>query len=372
MRSKIAALILTLTAQSWQFPRDHFNHPDFRTEWWYYTGNLQSADGHRFGFELTFFRQANDQAAAAAPSPWRPDQLYLAHLALSDIDNRRFYHTERLNRAGPGLAGADLAHRAYWNGNWRVRWVSLETAAQQLEAVTDQITLILDLKPEKPLVLHRKNSPYLSFTRLIAQGRLILNNQTFTLQGLAWMDHEFFTTRLSNDLAGWDWFSIQLANKEELMLYRMRTKNGETSPGSSGTYIDSSGASHFLASTQFSVSPSQLWQSPTSHAHYPLAWEIDVPSIALHLSEKPAFENQEFFMPNSMSPTYWEGAVTYRGQIRSRPVEGSGYLELTGYAPDSRPLSQVAPTPRNKPRQSPTHSAALPVATQTRSRAALP
>src|SRR5882724_4967027 len=161
MRSKIAALILTLSAQNWQFPRDHFNHPCYRTEWWYYTGNLQSPDGHRFGFELTFFRQANDQAAAAAPSTWRPDQLYLAHLTLSDIGNRLFYHTERLNRAGPGLAGADLAHRAYWNGNWRVRWVSLETAAQQLEAVTDRLNLTLDLKPEKPLVLHHKNSPYL-------------------------------------------------------------------------------------------------------------------------------------------------------------------------------------------------------------------
>jgi predicted secreted hydrolase len=360
MKSRLIAgltiITLSLSAQHWriasadyryEFPRDHFNHNDFRTEWWYYTGNLRAADGHRFGFELTFFRQAVQlpaQEATVSYEVWRPDQIYLAHLALTDIDTREFYHTQRLDRAGPGLAGASFKHQQYWNGNWHVRWISLETKEQELQAVCDRFTLKLDLKPAKPFVINGRNgisqkgplageaSHYLSFTRLRAAGQLQWRGKMFQLDGLAWMDHEFFTEPEDNTLAGWDWFAIQLDNNEELMLYRLHTKSGAMNPYSSGTYVDSQGEAYFLAASQFSLTPGDTWQSRASGARYPLAWKISVPSVGLELTETTAVQNQELFTTDDVSPSYWEGAVTYQGHIHSQTVKGAGYLEMTGYA----------------------------------------
>jgi len=302
MRSKVAILLVTTallgSAQNWQaalpgyryqFPRDYFNHPDYQIEWWYYTGNLKAADGHRFGFELTFFREGVrlDRQAAQSENPvWRPDQIYLAHLALSDLDGGHFFHTERLNRAGPGLAGADLDRHRYWNGNWQVLWTDLSRGNQQLQAVCDQFKLTLALTPEKPLVIHGKNgisqkgpapgdaSHYISFTRLKALGELDESGKNVAVSGLAWMDHEFFTESAQSNLAGWDWFAVQLDNNEELMLYRLRLRSGGESPYSSATYVDAQGAAHFLAASEFVLSPGEQWRSSASGARYPVSWTI--------------------------------------------------------------------------------------------------
>lgn len=339
---------LALPGYQYQFPRDHFNHPEFQTEWWYYTGNLRAPDGRRFGFELTFFREAihlSKEQVAASDATWRPDQIYLAHLALSDIDGQQFFHTERLNRAGPGLAGSSLDQQRYWNGNWQVRWVSLSTGEQQLRAICSRFTLELDLTPEKLFVIHGRNglsqkgplpgqaSHYISFTRLHAAGNLSnWNGRSYRLDGLAWMDHEFFTQVKDDSLAGWDWFAIQLNNNEELMLYRLRTKSGQNDPFSAGTYVDAQGRAHFLSAADFSILPDEIWHSDASGARYPIAWNISIPCLQLDLSERTPLKNQELFAKDSAAPTYWEGAVTYNGRIHSRPVTGMGYLEMTGYA----------------------------------------
>jgi len=337
---------LALPGYHYQFPRDHFSHPDYQTEWWYYTGNLRTADGHRFGFELTFFRQALDlpqRFAVISDATWRPDQIYLAHLALSDIDGGEFYHTERLNRAGPELAGVDSEKGRYWNGNWQVRWLSDATGKQQLEAVCRRFTLQLDLTPEKPFVIHGQNgvtqkgpeigraSHYISFTRLRAGGELKLNRASLSLNGVAWMDHEFFTDQLDSTDAGWDWFAIQLENNEELMLYRLRKKPGQADRYSSGTYVDAHGEAHFLHGSELWLSPGAVWQSQNSGARYPLTWEIRIPSLNLELSERTALKDQELFSKDRAFPSYWEGAVAYSGRIHAQPVSGVGYLEMTGY-----------------------------------------
>lgn len=366
MKSRVLAALavvsLIASAQQWQialpgyrydFPRDYFNHPEYRTEWWYYTGNLRAANGHRYGFELTFFRQAVPLAVPAAVpenATWRPDQLYLAHLAMSDIDGQTFYYTERLNRAGPGLAGISLQQQRYWNGNWQVRWSSLETGDQQLQAVCDRFTLTLNLKPEKPIVIHGQNgvsrrgpasgqaSHYISFTRIAAQGRLDRSGESIALAGFAWMDHEFFTERDNNDAMLWDWFAIQLDDNEELMLYRLRDRSGRETPYSSATYVDAAGKARFLNSTQFSVTPGERWQSPHSGARYPTRWSVTIPELGLHLSEQTPLKDQELFTKDGVSPTYWEGAVSYQGQIHKKNVTGVGYLEMTGYARGGRNL----------------------------------
>lgn len=360
MKNKSVAFLLTAAviacAQTWQvalpgyaysFPRDYFDHPDYETEWWYYTGNLRAPDGHRFGFELTFFRQAVRLKTGTAESEnatWKPDQLYLAHLALSDIDGGTFYHTERLNRAGPGLAGISLKQQRYWNGNWNVRWNSLTTGDQQLQAVCDRFTLTLDLRPQKPVVIHGQGgiskkgpeqgqaSHYISFTRMAALGRLEWSGNSISIDGLAWMDHEFFTEPPGSGILSWDWLSIQLDNGEDLMLYRLRDAKGNETPYSSGAYVDPRGKATFLNSTQFSLTPGETWRSPNSGATYPIAWTITVPSLDLHLSERTDLKNQELFMKGSISPAYWEGAVSYQGERHGQPAKGVGYLEMTGYA----------------------------------------
>jgi predicted secreted hydrolase len=338
---------LALPGYQFQFPRDHFSHPDYATEWWYYTGNLTDPTGRPFGFELTFFRQATDRSATGpsvfgARSVWQPDQVYLAHLAISDIEGRQFFHTARLNRAGPGLAGVSLDQGRYFNGNWQVRWL-LPGSNQQLKAVTPELTLQLELTPEKPPVIHGKNgvsqkapepgkaSHYISLTRIAADGTMRWNGQAIPVRGLAWMDHEFFTQQLDDSQAGWDWFCVQLDNREELMFYRLRKKNGNADPYSSGTFVDTQGASHLLSGSDFTLEPGARWTSPKTGATYPIAWTLSVPSLGLRLSEEPPLKDQELDSKHGLGPSYWEGAVRYAGTRNGQPIQGVGYLEMTGY-----------------------------------------
>lgn len=323
-----------------EFPRDYFDHPDFQTEWWYYTGNLKSANGHRFGFELTFFRQAVSRDPAHAAT-WDVRDIYLTHLALSDLDGQKFYHSERINRAGPGLAGVSASTARIWNGNWQIQW---QGSDQNLQAIEKQFQLHLALHPEKPPVLHGENgvsqksegaghaSYYFSLTRLTAMGQLELNGETFGVSGLAWMDHEFFTHQLEQDQVGWDWLSLQLQDKTELMLFRLRRENGSLDPLSAGTYIDEQGKSTHLRSVDFNLQPlDELWTSPTTHASYPIAWKILIPKLNIELEARTPLPSQELTGKTKIVPSYWEGAITLEGRRGKVLLKGVGYLEMTGY-----------------------------------------
>ncbi len=334
----------------YQFPRDHFDHSAYQTEWWYYTGNVTSADGHHFGFELTFFRQGTDRDAAKDKT-WDVQDLYLAHLALSDLDGDKFYHTERLNRRGPEIAGASEAQGKVWNGNWQVKWNGED---QELQAIDRDFTLNLNLHPEKPPVIHGENgvsqksagaghaSHYISLTRLSTKGEITLHGKSYAVEGLSWMDHEFFTTQLDSaqlDPAqqdstqeGWDWLSIQLTDHTELMLYRFRRKDGTADPYSSGTYIDAQGKTTHLRATDFTlVASGETWKSPTTQATYPVSWRVQVPQLAISLEAKTALPSQELTGQSKLAPSYWEGAITLTGARGTQPLRGVGYLELTGY-----------------------------------------
>ena len=354
---------VALPGYRYEFPRDHFNHPNYQTEWWYYTGNLKTAQGHRFGFELTFFRQgmarpvmppagANpgrlhpDEANPAARNEWRVNDVWLAHLALSDLDGGRFCHFERLNRAGPGLAGADLAARRIWNGNWEVRFDPAPAGAQpaqHLQAVSDDFSLLLTLASQKPPVIHGvggvsqkaegrgQASHYISYTRLEASGTLELGGNSLSVSGLAWMDHEFFSHQLTSEQAGWDWLSLQLSNGEELMLFRLRRRDGAMDPYSAGTFVDATGATRHLSIADFSLTPGAAWTSPASRAQYPVHWTIRVHSLALELTVSTPLDSQELLSKSQFWPTYWEGAITAHGVRSGALTTGVGYLEMTGY-----------------------------------------
>ena len=322
-----------LPGYHYQFPRDHFEHPDFRTEWWYYTGNVHAAGGHRYGFELVFFRQGERDTARDNPSAWRIDDLYLAHLALTDIDGHRFVSRHRLNRAGPGIAGASFEQARVWNGNWQSRW-DTSTSEQTLTAIAGGVRFNLRLKPRKPAVIHGENgvsqkaagpgkaSYYVSFPRLEVTGTV----NEVAVAGEAWMDHEWFTHQLERSQQGWDWFSVQLQNGSELMLFELRDTGGGIDPFSSGTYIAPDGRAQHLKREDFTLQPLDYWKSPRTGARYPVLWKIAVLSLGITLECQAAIPEQELVPEQKGSPVYWEGAVTFRG---SSP--GVGYLEMTGY-----------------------------------------
>lgn len=324
----------------YEFPRDHFNHPDFQTEWWYYTGNLTADDGRHFGFELTFFRQALNRDPDKK-NTWDVQDVYLAHLALSDLDGQEFYHTERVNRSGPGIAGVDSGSQRIWNGNWNIQWKGND---QELRAASDEFDLTLFLHPAKQPVIHGVNglsqksegsgraSHYISFTRLATSGALKLLGKTYQVGGFSWMDHEFFTHQLESNQAGWDWISVQLDDQSELMLYQIRRKDGSLEPLSSGTYVDPQGRASHLTSQEFSLQPQgDFWKSAVTGATYPLHWKIAVAKLGLALDVTTPLRSQELSGTTRLAPNYWEGAVRITGARNGAPAQGTGYLELTGY-----------------------------------------
>jgi predicted secreted hydrolase len=364
MKSKLAVLgasllfLQPLTAQyrnalpgyRFEFPRDYFDHPDFQTEWWYYTGNLKSSTGHRYGFELTFFRAAVSRDAVPSET-WDVKDLYLTHVALSDLDGRRFYFTERVNRAGPGIAGVSASSGRVWNGNWQIQWQGTD---QKLDAVEREFQLNLNLHPQKPPVIHGENgvsqksggaghaSYYISLTRLAASGEVELHGEKLEVAGLAWMDHEFFTHQLDPDQIGWDWLSLQLDDNTELMLFRIRRKDGSVDPYSAGTYIDSQGRSTHLRAADFLLQPlTESWTSPDTHATYPIAWKIAIPKLEIELEAHTALATQELIGKTKIAPSYWEGAIDLAGNRGKASLGGIGYLEMTGY---DRPV-RLSPQP---------------------------
>ena len=335
-----------LPGYSFQFPRDHFGHPEFESEWWYYTGNLFTASGRHFGFELTFFRRARS-VDAEPPSAWDLDQMYLAHFTLTDTEGERFIVDERLNRAGPGIAGADAGMRRVWNGNWSVEWRPSDEVrpAQALTAMNRNAALRLDLKPRKPVVVHGREgvsrkvagdpeavSHYLSFTRMAAAGTVAIEGEEFAVTGQAWMDHEFFSDYLTEHKIGWDWMSVQLDDGVDLMLFGIRDAQGDYGPDTFGTRVDAGGGAHPIEPGGVTFRPGRRWRSEATGAEYPVEWRVEVPGFDLRLDVRPRLDAQEVFIGDGILPAYWEGAVRFTGERAGQPIAGVGYLEMTGYA----------------------------------------
>jgi len=329
-----------LPGYHYEFPRDHFNHPDFQTEWWYYTGNLKSTDGRRFGFELTFFRQAVSRDPTKT-SAWEVQDLYLAHLALSDLDGGKFYHAERTNRSGPGIAAVNESLGRIWNGNWQIQWRGSD---QELQAVDPRFQLHFALHAEKPPVIHGENgvsqkaeglgraSHYISLTRLATSGTIDLGNKTFEVAGISWMDHEFFTHQLDSNQIGWDWLSLQLEDHTELMLFQIRRKDGSIDPYSAGSYVDANGKTTHLRSSDFKFEPvGEKWTSSLTGATYPIHWKVSIPKLGIEVEAVTPLPSQELTSNSKLIPAYWEGAIVLTGHHNAQLLSGAGYLEMTGY-----------------------------------------
>ena len=326
--------------REFSFPLDHGQHPEFQTEWWYYTGNLQTVEGRRFGYELTFFRRAlTPPPALSNGSVWRANQVYLAHFALSDIETQAFRYQELLSRGAAGLAGAQ-SEPAFevWLEDWSVRQIGNNRYA--LSANTEDYELKLDLTDLKVPVLQGNRgysqkgpeagnaSYYISQSRLETSGELRIGENVWDVSGLSWMDHEFSTSALSAGQVGWNWFAIQLDNGSELMLFTLQREDGELDPFNGGTIIEPDGATRMLSSADFQVEIRETWRSPHSGAEYSSEWVITILNEEIRLSIKPLMPDQEL----NTFITYWEGAVEVQGEWNGVPVNGFGYVELTGYA----------------------------------------
>ena len=336
-------------AQPWQlaepgykfsFPSDHASHQPYKLEWWYYTGNLKTPAGREFGFQLTFFR-TGIVYSPQNPSRWAVRDLYPAHFAITDVQGNRFHYFERLNRRGIGWAGADETRYRVWNDDWEAR---LEGDQHVLAARSGDFAIELRLAPEKPEIVHDEGgvsqksglkgyaSHYYSLSRLNASGRIEAGRHSYEVTGLAWMDHEFGSRFLDPDETGWDWFSIQLDDGRDLMLLQIRRSDGSVDSHSTGTLVAHDGTRTHLSFGQFSLSTQQRWRSDKSDSVYPVGWHIEVPGEGLSLDERPAIQDQELQATESTGIIYWEGAIRVSGLSGQRKVQGSGYLEMTGYA----------------------------------------
>jgi predicted secreted hydrolase len=339
------------------FPRDHGAHSDFRTEWWYYTGNLSASSGKRYGFQLTFFRSqiaepGSEKTWPKNPSAWRTKDLFFAHTALSDLETKQFHLDERVARSGAGLSGVEQdkdATRAFI-GNWST---VIQSDHHRLKAPAKEFSLDLLCKAAKPLTAHgvggyslKGNRPesascYYSYTRLEAQGSITLYGTPVPVRGTAWMDHEFSSAPLEDDLEGWDWFSLQFEDQTELMIYLLRQKTAGNSASSSGAFVKASGEAVRLFHKDFQVEVMDQWTSPRSGATYPSRWRIRVIPLNLEISIVPNLSDQELTTEKSTRVTYWEGSVAVSGRSGQNPVSGVGYVEMTGYA---KPFN-LSPTP---------------------------
>jgi predicted secreted hydrolase/threonine/homoserine/homoserine lactone efflux protein len=317
------------------FPADHGPHPDYQTEWWYYTGNLETADGRHFGYQLTFFRRglAPPSQRQERSSNWAADQVYMAHFALTDVAGGQYQVFERFSRGAAGLAGAESPPYRVWMEDWSIEEV--EPNVVQLHAAQDELAIDLLLTDLKGPILQGDDgysqkgpqpgnaSHYYSQTRLESVGAVRVGDAQYPVEGWSWMDHEFSTSALAPDQVGWDWFALQLDDGSELMVFQIRKADGSVDPFSSGAFIALDGGARRLSGDDFQIVVGDTWRSPRSGATYPVRWTVTVPAADLTLEIEPYLADQEL----NVSYAYWEGAVQIGGA-----VSGNGYVEMTGYA----------------------------------------
>ena len=331
-------------SRSLHFPEDLGAHDDFRTEWWYYTGNLQTSEGRHFGFELTIFRVGLLPPTVTLPtdSQWYSHSAYFAHFALSDISNEKFYAFDRYSRPGPGLAGAQGDPYRVWLEDWNI--AEQMPGVYRLQATQAEIALDLTLTDEMGIVLHGENgysrkgeavtnaSYYYSQPRLGAEGVVRLKGVEYRVSGLAWNDHEFSSSELDENQIGWDWFSLQFEDGPALMLFQLRERGGGISASSSGTFIMmADGTPQAFQKDDFELKVLREWHSPHTGGIYPSSWEIKLQEPNCLLQVQPWMADQEIHFP---TVTYWEGAVRFEGTCQGAAMRGNGYVELTGYIGD--------------------------------------
>ncbi|MEM8962021.1 MAG: lipocalin-like domain-containing protein [Acidobacteriota bacterium] len=325
-----------LEVRPFVFPDDYGPHPSYAIEWWYYTGNLTSDSGRRFGYQLTFFRNALAPESPERTSAWATRQFYFAHFGLTDINNEEFHAFSRQGRAAAGLAGAQASPYKVWVGPWVASSLGTDTYPVRLQAADKEADIALDLVLEqaKPEVfqgdrgLSQKGpeagnaSYYFSATRMPSTGTVQIGDETLEVTGLSWLDREWSSGGLSDDHVGWDWFALQLDDGRDVMLGQLRREDGTVEPRSHGALVAEDGTKTYLALDDYSIEVTETWDSPRG-GRYPAGWRIRVPQADLDVTVRPFVADQEL----DVETRYWEGAIEITGS-----ATGRGYAELVGYA----------------------------------------
>ncbi len=339
-----AAFALVSAPRAWQFPRDHGQHPEFRTEWWYFTGNLQSAEGRAFGYQFTIFRNALTPAPRNRPSAWALRDGYVGHFAITEVTQQRFHFEQKAARGALQLAGASVDSLNVFVGDWSARE---RHGRLHLQAASSFGSIAFVLEPTMPPVLQGNGglsqkgpqpgeaSYYYSLPNLRTNGRLILGADSSQVNGVSWMDHEFFTGVDSSEAVGWDWFSLHLSDSTAIMLYRLRRADGTISRYSAGTLIQPDGRTERISFEAFQAIPGGWWRSRKSGGKYPLAWQLQFRDYQLTVTTPVA--DQELDTRATTGVIYWEGCVAATGTRAGRRITGRGYLEMTGYVAAARP-----------------------------------
>jgi predicted secreted hydrolase len=333
---------------AWSFPEDHWAHPDYRTEWWYFTGHL----GHRFAYQLTFFRVGLLRDRPSFDSDWTSTGFVMGHAAVTDIEAGKHYFSETLYREIPLLAGCGVYPdpRIVWSrpppgteGVWSLDWngAGFDFSARD---ESRRFGLRLTTRPTKPLVLQGPNgfsrkgaeptaaSLYYSFTRLETTGEVEVEGNRFEVSGESWMDQEISSSELAPNQVGWDWLSLQLDDGRDVMLYLMRREDGNVDYAN-GTIVDASGAARYLGRADIEVEVLDRWASPESDARYPSRWRARFGEEEILVEPLVADQENRSRLPGGVH--YWEGAV--RVATPEGKSVGRGFVELTGYGRGNRP-----------------------------------
>lgn len=334
-----------ITPRVWSFPRDHGKHDGFRTEWWYFTGNLTGEHGRELGYQLTLFRHGiAARATAGRTSPWATHEWYFGHLHVSDITERDYHFASTQSRARPGLAWAADDDLDVYVLGWSIKRdpatdeVLLDAKARSHDGMP--MSLKLRCRLAKPIVfqgdggLSKKGdaeghaSYYYSMTRLATAGEVRLGDERLTVTGLSWMDHEFSSNQLEPQQVGWDWFSLQFDDETEVMVYRLRNEEGGTDHAFA-THVDPAGQPRYFDEDAITMQGSSAWTSPETGGAYPQAWRLTIDGLgAIDVTSR--HPQQEM----TTGVTYYEGSVTadFTRLGAAKSVPGKGYMELTGYA----------------------------------------
>ena len=326
-------------------PRDHGSHPEHGIEWWYWVGHLNAVDsGKNFGFQSTIFRLAGDpeKSGETQSEPFGNQNLFLVHTALSDLEEEKYIHHERVMREGWQARSSEKT-LSLTVGGVKVSLLEKENRHKVVTRYPDGAKLELMFKPAKPLVsfgdrgLSRKGADpasvswYWSYTRLEAKGTLFQNGEEIAVEGIAWMDHEISSSQLGEDLAGWDWTCMQLDDGTELKAYRLRKKDGGSDPWSAVYWIDQKGNTEKVYADSFTWETLDTWTSPKTGLQYPTSVEVSVkhPTNGQQVYQlRPLLDAQEF-TGNRADNAYWEGACEVLNEDGKRI--GLAYLELAGY-----------------------------------------
>ncbi|MGI9628366.1 MAG: lipocalin-like domain-containing protein [Longimicrobiales bacterium] len=338
----------------WEFPKDHWPHEGFKTEWWYFTGLLHEGDAQEptLGYQFTVFKIGIVPEVPPAESEWSAANVLMGHLAGTDLASGTHRFSEVLNRAASPLAGFEEPDTPLiaWSlpppgteGRWEL---SLTETGFRFQGVDGDLLLDLRTDTASTLVFQgpggysRKSdtqgraSMYYSYTDLVTEGTVSLDGQTRRVAGTSWMDHEFSSNPLDEAQVGWDWFSLRLNDGRALMAFQLRDASGAPGFGHL-SLVETDGSVRYLSDEEWSLSPGGMWTSPETDAAYPVSWHLSIPGSGLELEVQAVVRPQENVSERVPNLYYWEGAVAVRSP--SGAPLGEGYLEMTGYGEGSRP-----------------------------------